>query len=287
MEKLKTIIVTGANSGLGLLCSKNIARSSSDFQIILACRDLKKAEQAKEEIIKETGNHNIIPMELNLSSLKSVREFAESVIEKKFSLYGIVCNAGVSSSNNDTLTEEGFDTIFGVNHLAHFLLVNTLLPYMNEDGKIAVVSSDMHNPPQGITWPGVETLAHPTEDFKENKYCLSKLCNLYFTYELARKLEHEKSHITINAFNPGLMTDTNFFQGRGNFSADFLESVADRIGSSEQSGKAHSEMMTDSRYDQLTARFIDRGKDVPSSELSRDLKNAKELWDASVEYTKS
>ncbi len=282
----KTIIITGANSGLGLAYSKHIARISGEYHIILACRDAKKAEQAKADIIKETGNPNITAMELNLSSLKSVRKFVESVVNKQRPpIYGIVCNAGIGGGNHG-LTEDGFEQIFGVNHLAHFFLTNLLLPYMTPQGRIAVVSSDMHNPPGGITWPGVNELIYPSLDFKGNRYCLSKLCNLYFTYELARKLEQAEQQITVNAFNPGLMTETNLFGDKSHFTESFLQSISDRVGSLENSSKALANMMTDSRYEQLTGRYIDRGKDVGSSPLSYNVQNANELWDASLELIK-
>ncbi len=70
METRKTIIITGANSGLGFSCAMNIAKTSPQYQIVLACRDLTKAEQAKEHIVQETGNQHILPMVLDLSSLQ-------------------------------------------------------------------------------------------------------------------------------------------------------------------------------------------------------------------------
>lgn len=279
--ELKTIIITGANSGLGFSCAKNIALTSAEYRIILACRDLEKAERAKKELINETGNQNIICMELNLSSLKAVRGFVHSFISTQLTpLYGIVCNAGISGFNPG-ITEDGFEQTFGVNHLAHFLLTNLLLPHMSDQGRIAVVSSDMHNMP-GMTWPGVKALLYPSTDCDQNRYSLSKLCNLYFTYELARELDQTGRQITVNAFNPGLMTDTNLFGGKKVFSDSFLLSVTDMVGSLEGSGKELADLMTDLRYEQVTARYIDRGKEISSSLLSYNLENARELWDVSV-----
>jgi len=280
----KTIIITGANSGLGFACAKNIARASAEYRIILACRDLEKAEQAKSDLIKDTGNQNIICMELNLSSLKSVREFVKSIISARFApLYGIVCNAGVSGMNKG-ITEDGFELTFGVNHLAHFLLTNLLIPHISEQGRIAVVSSDMHNPPRGLTWPGVKLLLYPSGDFDENRYCLSKLCNLYFTYELARELERTERKITVNGFNPGFMINTNLFPDKRMFTDSFVQSVSDRVGSLEHSGKKLADLITSPRYEQVTARYIDRGNDTTSSLLSYNLENARELWEASMEF---
>jgi len=146
-----------------------------------------------------------------------------------------------------------------------------------------VVSSDMHNPPSGLlTWSGVKELLYPSEDC-ENTYSLSKLCNLYFTYELARELERTGRKITVNAFNPGFMINTNLFADKRMFTDSFLQSVSDRVGSLEHSGKELADLITAPRYEQVTARYIDRGKDTSSSLLSHSLENARELWEASME----
>ena len=80
-NKIKTVIITGANSGLGYTTAKKIAKTSKNFRIILACRNLEKGNKAKEEIIKETGNENIIVMEIDTSSLNSVRNFVKNYKE--------------------------------------------------------------------------------------------------------------------------------------------------------------------------------------------------------------
>lgn len=277
MEAKKTIIITGANSGLGFSCAMNIAKASLEYQIILACRDSEKAEQAKELIVQETGNQNIRPMELDLSSLKSVRRFVESVVSAQLTpVYGLVCNAGLGDGG---ITKDSFELTFGVNHLGHFLLTNLLLPFMSEPGRIAIVSSDMHNPPGGLTWPGVKELIYPNKNLGSSKrYSLSKLCNLYFTYELSRILKQTGRNITVNAFNPGLMTNTNLFGDKSFFTDSFLRSVSDRVGSLEHSSKELADLITDPRYDRITGGYIDRGKEIPSSTLSYSLENAKELW---------
>ena len=78
MSKLKTIIITGANSGLGFKTAENIAKTTADYQIIMACRNLDKANEAKQKLITETGNKNILALPLDLTSLQSVREFTRT-----------------------------------------------------------------------------------------------------------------------------------------------------------------------------------------------------------------
>ena len=145
MGDLKTVIITGANSGLGFETAKKIAKNMN-YSLILACRTIEHGEKAREEIIKETGNKNIKVLKIDTSVLSSVRNFAEEFQKLNIKLDRLICNAGISSMHKG-ITEEGFELVFATNYLGHFLLTNLLLPYMNEDARIINVTSDMHNPP--------------------------------------------------------------------------------------------------------------------------------------------
>ena len=282
---MKTIIITGANSGVGFECAKNILLAGSEYYIVMACRNSEKAEKAKMELINETGNKNIQVMELNLASLLSVKSFITFFKNAQHPpLFGLVCNAGISG-NHKGLTAEGHELIFGTNHLGHFLLTTLLLPSIMGSGRIVMVSSDMHNPPGGLIYPGPKMLASPDNQLG-NKYSQSKLCILYFTYELSKRLSQMKKKITVNAFNPGLITNTNFSQGhKERFTKSFLAKVADRIGSLPVSSKALADMITEPYYGKVSGKYNDRGNDVPSSELSYNIENAVELWQTSVSLT--
>ena len=282
---MKTVIITGANSGLGFECAKNILSTETEYFIIMACRNPEKAEEAKSALIRETGNKNVEVMGLDLSSLQSIRSFAKDFANASLPpFFGIVCNAGIASTHTGK-TVDGYELVFGTNHLGHFLLTTLLLPRLMDNGRIVIVSSDMHNPPGGITYPGAKILADP-ENGLSNKYPLSKLCNLYFAYELSRKLAQMQKPITVNSFNPGLMTDTNLSAGnKARFTKDFLESVKDMIGSLPVSSKALAKMITEPYFGEVTAKYNDRGNEVPSSELSYNIENAVELWETSVSLT--
>ncbi|MBC1502059.1 SDR family NAD(P)-dependent oxidoreductase [Listeria weihenstephanensis] len=283
-----TILITGGNSGLGFETAKKIATKSKEYQIILACRNLQKAEVAVKNLIDTTSNENIRAMELDVSSIESVRKFAATFKKEKLGpIEGLLCNAGINGMHSG-LTPDGFDIVFETNHLGHFLLSNLLLSEMKPKSRIVVVSSDMHSPPgPELTWPGVGALAHPDEQLKSNfiRYSYSKLCNLYFTHSLASKLARMDSEIVVNAFNPGLLTDTNFALDKSRFTDDFLEQVSDRIGNLEDSTEALANMMTEPLYGEITGKFIDRGTEKLSSPLSYSASNAEELWEKSVEYT--
>lgn len=290
MEYKKTIIITGANSGLGFECARNIAGSSPEHRVILACRNMAKAEQAKDAIIESSGNSDVHAMELDVSSLASVRAFVKRYSEVESSpLYGLVCNAGIMGANVG-FTTEGFDCVFATNYLGHFLLTNLLLPFMQPTGRVINVSSDMHSPPgPKLHWPGVDALAHPDKKRSgdRNRYSYSKLCNLYFTYELCERLKRTHSIITVNAFNPGLMTDTNFAPDKSRFTPIFLKMVSDRVGSLTKSGAALAKLMTEPQYGQVSGKYYDRSTEKrQSSPLSYDEENALELWNMSAGYTK-
>lgn len=291
MDEKKTVIITGANSGLGFECARKIARSVQGYRVILACRNIQKAQKAQSDIIADSGNSDIHAMELDVSSLASVRAFVGQYHKQELSpLCGLVCNAGIMGANTG-LTPEGFDTVFATNHLGHFLLANLLLPSMQSSGRIIAVSSDMHNPPgPALTWPGAEALAHPQGKLADSRrrYSYSKLCNLYFTYELAGRLARINSKITVNAFNPGLMTETNFFPAMPGF-AQFLmkKAVSDRVGSLAKSSEALAELMTEECYAQASGNYYDRSTEQrQSSQLSYSRENALELWNMSISYTK-
>ena len=282
---MKNVIITGANSGLGFETAKKVA-VKQDYKVILACRNMEKAENAKNSIISETGNQNIETMQLDTSSLKSVRTFAENYIKKGERIYALVNNAGISSMGNSGRTEDGFDLVFATNYIGPFLLTQLLLPYMEEDGRIYNVSSDMHDPPGGaLTWPGAEALFHPQGEDRRN-YSYSKLCLIYMAHVLAAKLKEEGSHVTINCFNPGFMADTNFMKG-GKMSGFFVKhAMSDRYGDLAKSSDALASLVTEAEFGTISGEYFDRSVNTArSSELSYNSENAKELWDTSVRYT--
>ena len=293
---MKTVIITGSNTGLGFETVKKIALNSKDYNIILACRNKERGEKAQNKIIEETKNPNIHFMQLDLASLKSVKQFVENYKhEINKPIYALVCNAGMSGNLNTQkqFTEDGFDVIFSINHLGHFLLTNLLLPLMMKDGKIIAVSSDMHNPPlkpgERFEWLGVEAIAHPNDQMAVDRvrYSYSKLCNLYFVYELARILQKENSLITVNAFNPGLMK-THYDESKKEFFEFVRLKMPERYGDLDKSSSALAELVYNENIIKTSSNFYDRSTNyIKTSELSYNEKNAKELWEKSKEYTKN
>ena len=283
---LKTVIITGANSGLGFETTKKIA-SDTNFRLILACRNREKAKDAAAQIITETGNQNIICMQLDTASLKSVWQFEKDYIQAGYgTVYALLCNAGISGTHTG-LTEDGFDVVFQTNHLGHFLLTRLMLPHMAEEGRIFITSSDMHDAPSGnMVWKGTESLAHPNEKLAKDsiRYSYSKLCNLYFTYELTRRLCNSGKKLYVNAFNPGLMK-TNFMPLTKASMMFVKTTMPHRFGDLETSSSALAELVLSEQLVTKSGQYYDRSTHTcPSSELSYNEENADELWEASENY---
>ncbi|XP_043066423.1 retinol dehydrogenase 11-like isoform X2 [Drosophila bipectinata] len=123
-ETGKVFIVTGANAGIGKETVLEIAKRGGT--VIMACRNMEKANQAREEIVSATNNPNIFVRKLDLSSMDSIRQFAEGFKKERDSLHVLINNAGVMGLPR-TLTKDGFEMQLGVNHMGHFLLTHLLL----------------------------------------------------------------------------------------------------------------------------------------------------------------
>ena len=284
---MRNVIITGGNSCLGLETAKKIAKASGDYRIILACRNLQKGEAAKAAIKAESGNENVEVLQLDTSSLDSVRSFARQYEESGFgSIYALLCNAGINGTSKGT-TEDGFDVIFETNHLGHFLLTNLLLPYMEEDGLIFATSSDMHDSPmKKMTWEGTDAIARPDGELagEITRYSYSKLCNLYFIYELADRLREKGSNIKANAFNPGMMK-TNFAPVNKASMKLVKMSMPNRVGDLDASSTAYAQLVTEDGLVTGSGQYYDRSiETAESSELSYSVENRKELWEKSSEY---
>ncbi len=303
MEK-RTVVITGGNSGLGYQCARNIAMNNKDYMVVIACRNPDKAAAAKKSLQQETGNPHIHTLELDLASLDSIRSFYDVFCHEKYPpLYALVCNAGLGPRGTG-YTKDGFEMTFGVNHLGHYLLANLMLNQMVSSGRIVFVSSDTHKPPKFFPAPvfvNARQLAYPEKNdgaqssAAMQRYPISKLCNILCTYEMATRLVAETDkHITVNAFNPGLMTDTNFVPISGNPVSKVVMTglmslfggILGRLGSSKKSGKALAALIIDSQYEYSTGKYFDRGKEVKSSGPSYDKTAARNLWTESVELVK-
>ncbi|XP_071324812.1 retinol dehydrogenase 12 isoform X2 [Trachinotus anak] len=180
----KTVLITGANTGIGKETSRELARRGA--RVVMACRDLTRAEWAAEEIRRTTGNGNVVIRHLDLASMYSVRQFAKDFLDSEDRLDILINNAGVMMCPK-WLTEDGFETQLAVNHLGHFLLTNMLLPKLKSSApsRVVNVSSIAH---QGgrIDFDDLFFSRRPYSSLES--YRQSKLANVLFSRELAGRL---------------------------------------------------------------------------------------------------
>lgn len=303
---MKSIIITGGNSGLGYTCAHSIAKSSNDNQIILACRDAKKAKIAVDSLIEKTGNQSISTLELDLASLDSVRNFVHQFSTSNYPpLYALVCNAGLILMDKTHYTVDGFESTFGVNHLGHFLLISLLLEKISDQGRILLVSSGTHDPANKTIvavpeYENAELLAHPQECNEDRikagqrRYSTSKLCNIYCAYELAERItKRSDKNISVNVFDPGQMPGTGFsrtFPPLMKFIfthiLPLLSVLNPKADSAIKSGESLSKLVLDPDFSGISGKYFKGTKEVNSSELSYDKKNRTDLWNTSVKLTR-
>ncbi|XP_019625646.1 PREDICTED: retinol dehydrogenase 13-like [Branchiostoma belcheri] len=194
----KTVIITGSNTGIGKVTAKDMARRGA--RVIMACRDLTRAEAAASEIRQETGNENVVVEKLDLASLASVREFATKINQQEGQLDILINNAGIMFCPQ-WKTADGFEMQFGTNHLGHFLLTNLLLDKIKASApsRIVVVASLAHESGR-MNFDDVNM----TNNYSTSKaYSQSKLANILFARELARRLEGTK--VIVNSLHPGII----------------------------------------------------------------------------------
>ena len=185
----RTVVVTGANSGLGLESTRAFAREGA--HVVMACRDVATAEDARDEVRDAVAGASLTVEELDLANLDSVRSFADSVAD--LGRIDVLCNnAGVMAIPRSE-TADGFETQFGVNHLGHFALTGLLLDSLRAapDPRVVTQSSGIHANGE----VDFEDL-HGTDDYdKWDAYAQSKLANLLFAYELDRRYDDELTSV--------------------------------------------------------------------------------------------
>jgi NAD(P)-dependent dehydrogenase (short-subunit alcohol dehydrogenase family) len=195
---IKNCFITGATNGIGKVTA--IAMAKQGMHLFLMVRNPAKGEEVKKEIIARTGNPHIELLIGDLASLADVRRVAAEFLAKKIPLQLLINNAGVMNIKRE-LTADGYEGMFGVNHLAPFLLTQLLLDNIKASApaRIVNVASDAHRFVRGLDFDDLQTEHKPFKAMKV--YGASKLCNLYFTRELARRLEG--AGVTVNALHPG------------------------------------------------------------------------------------
>ncbi|TVS89881.1 oxidoreductase [Mycobacterium helveticum] len=269
----RTVIVTGANSGLGAVTARELARTGAE--VVMAVRNTAKGEAAARPIV---GRLEVRP--LDLQDLSSVRRFADGVDKVDV----LINNAGIMAAPY-ALTVDGFESQIGTNHLGHFALTNLLLPKLTD--RVVTVSSMAH-------WPGridLDDLSWENRRYSAwLAYSQSKLANLLFTSELQRRLGSAGSPLRALAAHPGY-SHTNLQGATGRKLGDALMSAATRVVATDadfgarQTLYAASQDLPGDTFVGPRFGYLGRTQPVGRSRRARDAATAAALWDLSEQLT--
>lgn len=268
-------LITGGTNGIGKVTA--LAMAKAGMRVFIVARNQKKAETVRAEIIRESGNELVELLIGDLENLADIRKVATTYLDKKISLHLLINNAGVVNGRRQ-LTIDGFEGMFGVNHLAPFLLTGMLLDSLKSaaPARIVNVASDAHRFVKGLDFDDLQSElgAFPTM----KKYGASKLCNIYFTRELARRLKD--SGVTVNAVHPGWVATG--LGGQNGFMGKVLTVVQKPFARSPEKGAESSiYVATSPRLEGISGNYYFNCKEHRPSRAACDDKAAKRLWEIS------
>ncbi|MED6114781.1 Short-chain dehydrogenase TIC 32, chloroplastic, variant 2 [Stylosanthes scabra] len=279
-----TAIVTGASSGLGLETTRVLALRG--VHVVMAVRNVESGTKVKETILKEIPSAKIDVMELDLSSMASVRKFASDYISSGRPLNILINNAGVMATPLQ-LSPDNIELQFATNHLGHFLLTNLLLETMKKtvreckrEGRIVILSSEAHRFPyqEGIRFDKINDESVYNSYYA---YGQSKLANILHAKELARRFKEEGVEITANALHPGSII-TNILRYHG-----YINAVANMVGkyflkNVQQGAATQCYVALHPQVKGISGEyFMDSNKATPTA-LANDSELAKKLWEFSL-----
>ena len=275
--KDKTCVVSGASSGIGKQTALALAASGANLALI--CRPGTKAERAAEEIRAKSAGGSVTLFPADLSSQREIRRVAAELDAALPRIDVLVNNAGLIVGER-AVTEDGIETTFAVNHLGYFLLTDLLLPKLRASApaRIVCVASDAHR--SGHI--DFDDLSGERGYGGWKAYCQSKLANILFTYELARRLAG--SGVTANCLHPGVV-GTNFAND-GPIYVRVLFRLARPFLRSPANGAATSIFLaTSSTVEGVTGKYFANSRARRSNAESYDEAVAKRLWAVSEELT--
>ncbi|MCB0978176.1 MAG: SDR family oxidoreductase [Acidimicrobiales bacterium] len=272
----RTMIVTGANAGIGKETAVGLARMGAT--VVMTARNPAKGAEALEEVRRRTGSRTVELGLLDLASLASVREFAQRFLSEHDRLDVLVNNAGLITDSR-TETADGFEQMFGVNHLGHFLLTELLRDRLvaSAPSRVVVVSSIAHRAAiGGLRFDDLQS----ERSFRSSLvYGRSKLANLLFTLELAEQLAPEG--VTVNAVHPGSIN--SHFGGGGDTKVlgRLISKVGRYVLRSPEVGARASILLASSNLPKVTdstGAYFPKGHRRPASRRARDVDAARRLW---------
>lgn len=277
----KTAVVTGSNTGIGKVTVNELAKRGA--RVIMACRSLERAQSAAEDIrenLKETPKSGeVLVRQLDLSSLKSVRKCAQEILENEPAIHLLINNAGIMMCPRQ-LTEDGYELQFATNHLGHYLFTLLLLPRLikSAPARIVNLSSLAHTWGDGrmhFEDVNLERGYSPT-----GAYGRSKLANILFTTELAKRLQGTK--VNTYAVHPGVV-DTELSRHFDSFILPGAAWFYQRIGglfikTPEQGAQTTLYCALDKKCEDQSGLYYADCKNKEPARRARKDETAKELW---------
>jgi retinol dehydrogenase-12 len=268
----KNVVVTGANTGIGRVTAVELAKSGA--HVVLACRSEERTRPVLEEIQLAGGRAEFLP--LDLADLDSVRAAAKVFLDREQPLTLLVNNAGLAGAHGTT--KDGFEVAFGTNHVGPYLYTRLLLSALERagDARVVHVSSHGHYRAPGIDWDAVRKPTATTTGFPE--YCVSKLANVLFANELARRAP---ASVRSYSLHPGgVATDVwrEVPWGLRHFMKLFMLT-------NEQGARTTLYCATSDEVDDKTGRYYEKCAERTASKLALDEALARDLWERSAAWT--
>ncbi len=271
----KQVLITGATSGIGKVTALELAKMNA--HVVIVGRNPAKTAATVHEIQAQSGNPVVEMLLADLSSMQEVRQLTQQFKDRYAKLDILINNAGVIMTSRQE-TVDGYEMTFAVNHLAYFLLTNLLLDVLQAStpARIINVASEIH--PRGtINFADLHNQA--SYQFLD-VYAQSKLANILFTYELARRLED--SHITVNAVDPGAVA-THLGRNNGLFWKAVAYGLALFLSTPEEGAETAIHLASSPTVEGVTGQYFRDCQPIKSSPESYDQRVAQRLWDASVQ----
>ncbi len=270
----KICLITGANTGVGKATALALAKQGAT--VVLLCRSRERGETAVAEIAAATGSKvDLLVADLSLQA--EIRRAATEIVARYGRLDVLINNAAVMTQTK-TLTADGIETMFAVNHLAYFMLTNLLLDLLKASGRsrIVNVSSNAHRFIKRLEF---DDLQGEKKFGPFRAYCLTKLENLYFTYALARRLSG--SEVTVNALHPGVIrTELN------RSLPPFVVWCFNKFTRPPEEGAVTPlYLATSPEVEGVSGRYFDTCREKKTTPISYDEEESEKLWQRSAELT--
>jgi NAD(P)-dependent dehydrogenase (short-subunit alcohol dehydrogenase family) len=274
----KVVLITGGNTGIGKEAAVGLA--SLGARVVITSRNEERGRAAREEILRRTGNDSLDVMALDLASFRSIRAFAGDFLDRYDRLDVLVNNAGLILHRR-TETDDGFEATLGINHLGHFLLTELLLDRLQASApaRVVVVASRAHKGARrGLDFDDLQ--AERSYRWMD-AYNKSKLANIYFTRELAGRLDG--TGVTVNALHPGFVrSDFGRDGDLGGLYGWGIKYLAQPFAiSSERGARTATYLASSPEVEVVTGGYFYKCKPAAPSKVAQDDDAARRLWEES------